>query len=47
MVLADMGEERSGFLFLMIIHYIFEGQFHLMAELGQLTANEYLKEDFT
>jgi len=45
--LADAGAQRSGFVFLMIIHYIFEGQFHLMVlELGQVSGKEFLKEDF-
>lgn len=47
MALADTREERSRFFFLRIIHCISEGQFHVMAELGQVSANEFLKEDFT
>lgn len=37
-----MGEERSVFLCLMIINYTFEGLFHLMADLGQVSGNKLL-----
>lgn len=40
-------EKGFGFVFLMTIPYLLERQFHPAGELGQLSGNEFFREDFT